>query len=231
MKRYQMILGAIAAFDLAYVAFACAEDCCSRLHSRWKKKHGVADEEELEFFNAEDDPDYSPAPPLCVDAIRMVSPFHIRDLVVDRIFPEGKSMVDALGGLDRDGAKLLLSSYIGFLVQKAPEEEQNFPMLLELLNASKVYDDPDSKNAVDLMMEEDARDRNPLPQYYADYQEYRLICIHKERVINTCRVIVSDIIRKLYGDYYDMHVEEVLKTVSDRLAVAKDDALFYEEVE
>lgn len=140
-------------------------------------------------------------------------------------------MVDALGGLDRDGAKLLLSSYIGFLVQKAPEEEQNFPMLLELLNASKVYDDPDSKNAVDLMMEEDARDRNPLPQYYADYQEYRLICIHKERVINTCRVIVSGIIRKLYGDYYDMHVEEVLKTVSDRLAVAKDDALFYEEVE
>ena len=81
------------------------------------------------------------------------------------------------------------------------------------------------------MMEEDARDRNPLPQYYADYQEYRLICIHKERVINTCRVIVSGIIRKLYGDYYDMHVEEVLKTVSDRLAVAKDDALFYEEVE
>ena len=38
MKRYQMILGAIAAFDLAYVAFACAEDCCSRLHSRWKKE-------------------------------------------------------------------------------------------------------------------------------------------------------------------------------------------------
>ena len=50
MKRYQMILGAIAAFDLAYVAFACAEDCCSRLHSRWKKKHGVTDEEEPEFF-------------------------------------------------------------------------------------------------------------------------------------------------------------------------------------
>ena len=115
------------------------------------------------FFNADDDPDYSPAPPLCVDAIRMVSPFHIRDLVVDRIFPEWKSMVDALGGLDRDAAKLLLASYIGFLVQKAPEEEQNFPMLLELLNASKVYDDPDSKNAVDLMMEEDVRDRNPLP--------------------------------------------------------------------
>ncbi len=89
MKRYQMILGAIVAFDLAYVAFACAEDCCSRLHSRWKKKHGVTDEEEPEFFNADDDPDYSPAPPLCVDAIRMVSPFHIRDLVVDRIFPSG----------------------------------------------------------------------------------------------------------------------------------------------
>ena len=127
--------------------------------------------------------------------------------------------------------RLLYCALIGYIWYEAPEEEQNFPMLLELLNASKVYDDPDSKNAVDLMMEEDVRDRNPLPQYYADYQEYRLICIHKERVINTCRVIVSGIIRKLYGDYYDMHVEGMLKTVSDRLAVAKDDALFYEEVE
>lgn len=227
MKRYQMILGAIAAFDLAYVAFACAEDCCSRLHSRWKKKHGVADEEELEFFNAEDDPDYSPAPPLCVDAIRMVSPFHIRDLVVDRIFPEGKSLVDALDEADREAAVLLLTAYIRYLDEEAPQEEKNFPTLLELLNASEVRPDPEYENAVDILMHESASGENPLPQYFADYQEYKITCIHKERVVNACRVLVSGIIRKLYGAYYDMHVDGLNKTVSDWL----DDASWDEEVE
>lgn len=227
MKRYQMILGAIAAFDLAYVAFACAEDCCSRLHSRWKKKHGVADEEELEFFNADDDPDYSPAPPLCVDAIRMVSPFHIRDLVVDRILPEGKSLVDALGEADREAAVLLLTAYIRYLDEEAPQEEKNFPTLLELLNASEVRPDPEYENAVDILMQESASGENPLPQYFADYQEYKITCVHKARVVSACRVLVSGIIRKLYGAYYDMHVDGLSKTVSDWL----DDASWDEEVE
>ena len=227
MKRYQMILGAIAAFDLAYVAFACAEDCCLRLHSRWKKKHGTADEEELEFFNADDDPDYSPAPPLCVDAIRMVSPFHIRDLVVDRLLPEGKSLVDALDEADREAAVLLLTAYIRYLDEEAPQEEKNFPTLLELLNASEVRPDPEYENAVDILMQESASGENPLPQYFADYQEYKITCIHKERVVTACRVLVSGIIRKLYGSYYDMHVDGLNKTVSDWL----DDASWDEEVE
>ena len=226
MKRYQMILGAIAAFDLAYVAFACAEDCCLRLHSRWKKKHGVTDDA-LEFFSAEDDPDYSPAPPLCVDAIRMVSPFHIRDLVVDRMFPEGKSLVDALDEADREAAVLLLTAYIRYLDEEAPQEEKNFPTLLELLNASEVRPDPEYENAVDILMQESASGENPLPQYFADYQEYKITCVHKERVVSVCRVLVSGIIRKLYGAYYDMHVDGLSKTVSDWL----DDASWDEEVE
>ena len=226
MKRYQMILGAIAAFDLAYVAFACAEDCCLRLHSRWKKKHGVTDDA-LEFFSAEDDPDYSPAPPLCVDAIRMVSPFHIRDLVVDRMFPEGKSLVDALDEADREAAVLLLTAYIRYLDEEAPQEEKNFPTLLELLNASEVRPDPEYENAVDILMQESASGENPLPQYFADYQEYKITCVHKERVVSVCRVLVSGIIRKLYGAYYDMHVDGLSKTVSDWL----EDTSWDEEVE
>lgn len=229
MKPYKMILGAIAAFDLTYLCFACVEDCYSRLHSRWKKKHGTDDD--LDFLNLDEDEDYSFAPPLCVDAIRMVSPFHIRELVEDRIFPEGKSLVDALNEADREAAALLLTSYIRYLDEEAPQEEKNFPTLLELLNASEVRPDPEYVNAVDILLEQSVSGKNPLPLYYTEYQEYKITCAHKERVVNACRAMVSGIIRKLYGDYYDMHVEQLCKTVPDRLADAADDALWDEEVE
>lgn len=230
MKSYKMILGAIAAFDLAYLGFICAEDCYSRLRSCWKKKHGTDDTDDLEFFEEEEE-DLSLAPPLCVDAIRMVYPSFIRNLVEDRIIPEGKVLVDALEEADRDAAVLLLTAYIRYLDAEAPQEEKNFPTLLEILNASEVRPDPEYVNAVDIMLEQSASGKNPLPLYYTEYQEYKITCAHKERVVNACRVMVSGIIRKLYGDYYDMHVEQLCKTVPDRLADAADDALWDGEVE
>lgn len=232
MKSYKMILGAIAAFDLAYLGFVCAEDCYSRLRSRWKKKHGTDDTNDLDFLNLDEDEDFSLAPPLCVDAIRMVSPSLIRELVEDRIIPEGNALVDALEEADRDAAVLLLTSYIRYLDAEAPQEEKNFPTLLELLNASEVRPDPEYVNAADILLEQSASGKNPLPLYYTEYQEYKLTCVHKQRVVNACRIMVSGIIRKLYGDYYDLHVEELLgKTLSDRLADAEDTAFFDEEVE
>lgn len=231
MKSYKMILGAIAAFDLAYLGFVCAEDCYSRLRNRWKKKHDTADTDDLEFFE-EDEEDLSLAPPLCVDAIRMIYPSFIRELVEDRIIPEGKALVDSLDEADREAAVLLLTAYIHYLDAEAPQEEKNFPTLLELLNASEVRPDPEYVNAVDIMLEQSASGKNPLPLYYTEYQEYKLTCAHKQRVVNACRVMISGIIRKLYGDDYDLHVEELLgKTLSDRLADAEDAALWDEEVE
>lgn len=228
MKPYKMILGAIAAFDLTYLCFACVEDCYSRLHSRWKKKHGTDDD--LDFLNLDEDEDFSLAPPLCVDAIRMVSPFHIRELVEDRILPQAEDLMNTLEEAERESAVLLLTSYISFLVQKAPAEEQNFPMLLELLNASKVYRDSEIKNAIDLLMEEDAGDSNPFPKHYADYQRYKITCAHKELVVSTCRVMISDIIKNLYGNHYDWSIESVLKPMADRLEDAKEE-FFDQEVE
>ena len=163
MKPYKMIFGAIAAFDLAYVCFACVEDCCSRLHSRWKKKNGTADTDDLDYFN--EDADFSLAPPLCVDAIRMAAPSYIRELVEDRIFSEGKSLVDALDKADRNAAVLLLTSYIRYLDAEAPLEEKNFPTLLELLNASEANSDPEYKDVVEIILEQSASDKNPLPLY------------------------------------------------------------------
>lgn len=229
MKPYKMIFGAIAAFDLAYICVACVEDCCTRLHSRWKKKTGTADNDDLDFID--EDADFSLAPPLCVDAIRMVSPFHIRELVEERIFPQAQGLVDALDEADRKAAVLLLTSCIRYLDEEAPQEEKNFPMLLELLNASEANPDPEYQDAVEIMLKQSASGKNPLPLYYTDYQEYKIIRVHKERVINVCRVMVSGIIRKLYGNYYDMHVESLRKAVSDQLEDAEDESFSCGEVE
>lgn len=229
MKPYKMIFGAIAAFDLAYVCFACVEDCCSRLHNRWKKKNGTADTDDLDYFN--EDTDFSLAPPLCADAIRMAAPSYIRELVEDRIFSEGKSLVDALDKADRNAAVLLLTSYIRYLDAEAPLEEKNFPTLLELLNASEADSDPEYKDVVEIMLEQSTSGKNPLPLYYTEYQEFKITCTHKERVISACRTIVSGIIRKLYGEYYNLNIEALCKTVSDQLADAEDAAFWDAEVE
>lgn len=229
MKPYKMIFGAIAAFDLAYVCFACVEDCCTRLYSRWKKKNGIAANDDLDFHD--EDTDFSLAPPLCVDAIRMVSSLHIQELVEERIFPQAQGLVDALDEADRKAAVLLLTSCIRYLDEAAPQEEKNFPTLLELLNVSEANPNPEYKDVVEIMLEQSASGKNPLPLYYTDYQEYKIIRAHKERVINVCRVMVSGIIRKLYGDYYDLHVESLCKAVSDRLEDAEDKAFFCREVE
>lgn len=229
MKPYKMIFGAIAAFDLAYVCFACVEDCCLRLHNRWKKKNGPADNDDLDYFN--EDTDFSLAPPLCVDAIRMAAPSYIRELVEERIFSEGKSLVDALDKADRNAAILLLTSYIRYLDAEAPLEEKNFPTLLELLNASEANSDPEYKDVVEIMLEQSASGKHPLPLYYTEYQEFKITCAHKERVISACRTIVSGIIRKLYGDYYNLNIEALCKRVSDQLADAEDAAFWDKEVE
>ena len=51
--------------------------------------------------------------------------------------------------------KLLYTALIGYIHYEAPEEEQNFSTLLEMLNAMDVReDDEDYKNPVDLIFEE-----------------------------------------------------------------------------
>ena len=50
---------------------------------------------------------------------------------------------------------LLYTALIGYIHYEAPEEEQNFSTLLEMINAMEVReDDEEFKNAVDLMFDE-----------------------------------------------------------------------------
>ena len=69
---------------------------------------------------------------------------------------------------------LLYTALIGYIHYEAPEEEQNFTTLLEMLNAMEVReDDEDFKNAVDLMFEELEREK---PDHFAvrQYKKYKL---------------------------------------------------------
>lgn len=70
--------------------------------------------------------------------------------------------------------KLLYTALIGYIYYEAPEEEQNFSTLLEMINAMEVReDDEEFKNAVDLMFEElEKKD----PEHFAvrQYKKYKL---------------------------------------------------------
>lgn len=70
--------------------------------------------------------------------------------------------------------RLLLSALVGFIWYEAPEEEQNFSTLLELLNASETREDDESfKNAVDLLFEDLEKEA---PDHFAvrQYKKYKL---------------------------------------------------------
>ena len=70
--------------------------------------------------------------------------------------------------------KLLYTALIGYIYYEAPEEEQNFSTLLEMINAMEVReDDEEFKNAVDLMFEELAK-RDPDHFAVRQYAKYKL---------------------------------------------------------
>lgn len=70
--------------------------------------------------------------------------------------------------------KLLYSALIGYIHYEAPEEEQNFSTLLEMINAMEVReDDEEFKNPVDLMFD-DLAEREPDHFAVRQYAKYKL---------------------------------------------------------
>ena len=70
--------------------------------------------------------------------------------------------------------KLLYQAYIGYIWYEAPEEEQNFSMLLDMINASEVREDDETfENAVDKLFKELEAEA---PEHFAvrQYKKYKL---------------------------------------------------------
>ena len=70
--------------------------------------------------------------------------------------------------------KLYYTALIAYIWYEAPEEEQNFSMLIDLVDASEAReDDEDFKNAVDLLFEE-LEQKNPNHFAVRQYKKYKL---------------------------------------------------------
>ena len=70
---------------------------------------------------------------------------------------------------------MLYTALIGYIHYEAPKEEQNFKMLLEMINAMEVReDDEDYKNAIDLIFEDLEKEK---PDHFAvrQYKKYKLV--------------------------------------------------------
>ena len=70
--------------------------------------------------------------------------------------------------------KLLYTAYIGFIWYEAPESEQNFSMLIDMIDASEAREDDESfKNPVDLLFDELEAEK---PNHFAvrQYKKYKL---------------------------------------------------------
>ena len=70
--------------------------------------------------------------------------------------------------------KLLYQAYIGYIWYEAPDEEKNFSMLLEMINASEVREDDENyKNAIDLIFDE-LEEKDPDHFAVRQYRKYKL---------------------------------------------------------
>ena len=70
--------------------------------------------------------------------------------------------------------RLLYCALIGYIWYEAPEEEQNFSMLIDLVDASEAREDDENfKNAVDLLFEE-LEQKNPNHFAVRQYKKYKL---------------------------------------------------------
>ncbi|MGN0679565.1 MAG: VirD4-like conjugal transfer protein, CD1115 family [Oscillospiraceae bacterium] len=70
--------------------------------------------------------------------------------------------------------RLLYTAYIGYIYYEAPEEEQNFNTLIEMIDASEAREDDENfKNPIDLLFER-LENKNPTHFAVRQYKKYKL---------------------------------------------------------
>ena len=203
MKYFVLFVKIVTVFDLCCLAVYFGGDIVSSLTGRLKKKKPPTDV--FEFYEDSGDT------PLSVDSIRMAFQSEIPDLVQEKILPQAKETLDALTEPEKTAVSLLLRAYIGYINQEGPLDEQNFPLLMELLK----YTEATPEGTLDIpgmMLTEAAEKSCQKEDYFSDYRRYRLMQVDKERVILACQVIINDLIGRLYRyDYrfgYDFDLAE-----------------------
>ena len=195
----------IAVFDLLVIAVYFGSDILSTVWSKVRKK--PAQNDPLEFY--EDD---SAAVPLSIDSIRQLYSGDAADFVEEKLLPDAAQTIEVLTDREQTAAQLLLSALVGFLVEEAPMDERSFPIVMELLNCMEGEKEDGCQDPVDILFEETVRRTRRHEEYYSNYQRYRLMQVDKTRVILACRILINDLLGKLYRyDYrfgYDLLLDE-----------------------
>ena len=152
-------------------------------------------------FEVEDEP---AEPPLSIDAIRHLFRGEVHDFVRNKLLPSGQETLSALTEPEQTAARFLFCALIGYLKEEAPMDEQSFPMVMEMLNYAEGAKEDGDKDVIDILMEETAARTRQREEYFSDYRRYQLMQVDKERVLLACRVIINDLLGKLYR--YDYNV-------------------------
>ena len=95
--------------------------------------------------------------------------------------------------------KLYYTALIAYIWYEAPEEEQNFSMLIDLVDASEAREDDENfKNAVDLLFEE-LEQKNPNHFAVRQYKKYKLAAgvVCSKRLLNQA---VATLTARLFAD-------------------------------
>ena len=113
-------------------------------------------------------------PALSIDAIRHLFRGEVHDFVCNKLLPSGQETLSALTEPEQTAARFLFCALIGYLKEEAPMDEET---------AARTH-----------LREE----------YFSDYRRYQLMQVDKTRVLLACRVIINDLLGKLYR--YDYNV-------------------------
>ena len=194
----------IAVFDLLVIAVYFGGDILSTMLNKLRRKP------------KQDDPfDFSldtVTVSLSIDSIRQLGSDDAADFVEEKILPNVEKTMDVLTDQEQAAACLLLSALIGFLAAEAPMDEQSFPLMMELLNCMEGEKEDGCQDAVDSLLEDAACNTRRHEEYYSNYQRYQLMQVDKTRVILACRIIINDLLGKLYRyDYrfgYNLLLDE-----------------------
>jgi len=209
MKILKIIFAVMLIFDVTYMFIYFGWELCTTIRYKLRKKKNpkaktVPDEY---TFDDDDEDDYSYAPPLCIDSIHLLHRYDVKTLITARIFPLSKEITDQLSNEDKEQVIRLLSAFINFLHDEAPKYEQNFTVVMELLKAASETYDPEYRDPVDKLLDDCLSRNRQTPDYYLDYQKYRITCKNKAHILAVCKVLILTALKKLYGEWYSSSYE------------------------
>ena len=136
----------------------------------------------------------------------------IDEFLEKELLRDAAESMNALSEAEKTAVSLLLKAYIGFLSEEVTVDEQSFPMVKELLSYTQGSKEDGEKDAIDCLMEDTVSRTHRHREYYSNYQRYRLMQVDKTRVILACRILINDLLGKLYRyDYrfdYNLLLDE-----------------------